>query len=84
MGSDDSPSDKGDGEAAEKADEDEDEDGAVKDPYAISDNSEDVEQMAEIRRKILNSKAFQTPTESEKANDYLTRAATCGIRNWRK
>lgn len=66
MGSDDSPSGKGDGEAAEKADEDEDEDGAVKDPYAISDNSEDEEQMAEIRRKILNSKAFQTSTGSEK------------------
>ncbi|OXV05440.1 hypothetical protein Egran_06792 [Elaphomyces granulatus] len=78
MGSDDSPSDKGDGEAAEKADEDEDEDededGAEKDPYAISDDSEDEEQMAEIRRKILNSKAFQTPTEPEKpALEKITR-----------
>lgn len=67
LGSDDSSSDKGDREAAEKADEDdEDEDGAEKDPYAISDDSEDEEQMAEIRRKILNSKAFQNPSEPEK------------------
>jgi pre-rRNA-processing protein TSR3 len=67
LDSDDSSSDKGDREAVEKADEDdEDEDGAEKDPYAISDDSEDEEQMAEIRRKILNSKAFQNPAEPEK------------------
>lgn len=33
-----------------------------KDPFAISDDSDDEEEMAEIRRKILNSKSFQNPT----------------------
>ncbi|KAI1831623.1 hypothetical protein DTO006G1_4440 [Penicillium roqueforti] len=45
------------------SDEEEDED---KDPFAISDDSEDEEQMAEIRRKILNSKAFKDPEEEER------------------
>jgi pre-rRNA-processing protein TSR3 len=47
----------------EGTDEEEEED---KDPFAISDDSEDEEQMAEIRRKILNSKAFQNEEEEEK------------------
>lgn len=37
-----------------------------RDPYAISDDSEDEEEMAEIRRKILNSKPFQNPSQSDK------------------
>lgn len=47
----------------EGSDEEEDED---KDPFAISDDSEDEEQMAEIRRKILNSKSFKNSAEEEK------------------
>ncbi|BDD60651.1 ribosome bioproteinsis protein tsr3 [Monascus purpureus] len=46
--------------------EEEEEEEADKDPYAISDDSEDEEQMAEIRRKILNSKSFQNPTVDDK------------------
>jgi pre-rRNA-processing protein TSR3 len=41
-------------------DEEEEED---KDPFAISDDEDDEEEMAEIRRKILNSKSFQNPTQ---------------------
>ncbi|KAF9892741.1 ribosome biogenesis protein tsr3 [Aspergillus nanangensis] len=43
--------------------EEEDED---RDPYAISDDSEDDDQMAEIRQKILNSKSFQNPSIPDK------------------
>ncbi|KAF7712551.1 Ribosome biogenesis family protein [Penicillium ucsense] len=46
--------------------EEESEDEADKDPFAISDDSEDEEQMAEIRRKILESKAFQNPSAPDK------------------
>lgn len=51
----------------DNGDEDDDEDGDGeevddKDPFAISDDSDDEEEMAEIRRKILNSKSFQNPT----------------------
>ncbi|KAJ5157378.1 Ribosome biogenesis protein TSR3 [Penicillium canariense] len=53
-----------DGSEAEGEEESEDE--ADKDPFAISDDSEDEEQMAEIRRKILDSKAFQNPPALEK------------------
>ena len=37
-----------------------------KDPFAISDDSEDEAQMAEIRQKILGSKAFQNPSVPDK------------------
>lgn len=48
-------------------DEDEDEEGEEeRDPYAISDDSEDEAQMAEIRAKILNSKSFQNPSVPDK------------------
>lgn len=49
-----------------EGDEQESEDEADKDPFAISDDSEDEEQMAEIRRKILSSKSFQNPSASDK------------------
>lgn len=49
----------------EDADEEEEED-EDKDPFAISDDSEDEEEMAEIRRKILNSKSFKNPTSESK------------------
>ncbi|KAJ9195257.1 hypothetical protein DTO166G4_4806 [Paecilomyces variotii] len=53
-------------EEGEDDNEDEDDEEEDKDPFAISDDSDDEEQMAEIRRKILNSKAFQNPSEPEK------------------
>lgn len=43
-------------------DDDEEAEEEDKDPFAISDDSDDEEEMAEIRRKILNSKSFQNPT----------------------
>ena len=54
----------------EGSDEEEDED---KDPFAISDDSEDEEQMAEIRRKILNSKSFQNPEEGKQQPEKISR-----------
>ena len=54
------------GESGDNKEEEEEEEEADKDPYAISDDSEDEEQMAEIRRKILSSKSFQNPTASDK------------------
>ncbi|OJJ89610.1 ribosome biogenesis TSR3 family protein [Aspergillus glaucus CBS 516.65] len=42
--------------------DDEEEEEEDKDPFAISDDSEDEAQMAEIRQKILNSKSFQNPS----------------------
>lgn len=62
QGSDDEDDESGDDDD-ENEDSEEDED---KDPFAISDDSEDEEQMAEIRRKILNSKSFKNPEEEEK------------------
>ncbi|KAJ5760561.1 hypothetical protein N7520_007717 [Penicillium odoratum] len=50
-----------DSEAEEESEAEED-----KDPFAISDDSEDEEQMAEIRRKILESKSFQNPSASDR------------------
>ncbi|KAL4781904.1 hypothetical protein BJX76DRAFT_359492 [Aspergillus varians] len=47
--------------------EDDEEQVEEKDPYAISDDSEDEAQMAAIRAKILNSKAFQNPSVPDKA-----------------
>ncbi len=41
--------------------EDEDE----KDPYELSDNTDDEEEMAELRRKVLNSKPFSGTAEPE-------------------
>lgn len=56
----------------EESDEEEDED---KDPFAISDDSEDEEQMAEIRRKILNSKSFKNPEEEKQQPEKIARPA---------
>ncbi|PLN81284.1 DUF367-domain-containing protein [Aspergillus taichungensis] len=52
-------SDDSEEEGSEDEGEEEEED---KDPFAISDDSEDEAQMAEIRAKTLASKAFQNPT----------------------
>lgn len=67
MDSSDSDEDKDDDEDSddEKEEEEEEED-PNKDPFAISDDSDDDEQMAEIRQKILNSKSFQNPSIPEK------------------
>jgi pre-rRNA-processing protein TSR3 len=50
---------------SDKEDEEHDSDNE-RDPYGIPDDSEDEEEMAEIRRKILNSKPFQNPSLSDK------------------
>lgn len=65
---DDDSDDDNDGEDGKNKEgvEEEEEEEADKDPYAISDDSEDEEQMAEIRRKILSSKSFQNPTVGDK------------------
>lgn len=60
----------GDEEGSDKSEkdeeEDEEDDEAERDPYAISDDTDDEEEMAEIRRKILNSKTFQNPMQPDK------------------
>ena len=50
---------KKDENGSDDGEEEEEED---KDPFAISDDSEDEAQMAEIRQKTLNSKSFQNPS----------------------
>lgn len=64
---------KGDG-----TNDDDDEEQEDKDPFAISDdNNSDEEQMAEIRRKILNSKSFQNPSANgDDDNDDNTNGKT--------
>lgn len=56
--------DKSEDEDGAEVDDDEEEED--RDPYAISDDSDDEEEMAEIRRKILNSKSFQNPSQTDK------------------
>ncbi|TFB06906.1 Ribosome biogenesis protein TSR3 [Trichoderma ghanense] len=46
---------------AEKEDDEEDGEDEDKDPYALSDDSDDDDAMAEIRRKVLASKTFTNP-----------------------
>lgn len=58
--------DDDEGKSESEGEENESEEEADKDPFAISDDSEDEEQMAEIRRKILSSKSFQNPSASDK------------------
>jgi pre-rRNA-processing protein TSR3 len=59
--------DEDDDESGEEgSEEEESEDEVDKDPFAISDDSEDEDQMAEIRQKILNSKSFQNPSAEDK------------------
>jgi len=64
-GSDDDEDEDGSEDDSEAENESEEE-AADKDPFAISDDSEDEDQMAEIRQKILNSKSFQNPSASDK------------------
>ncbi|CAK7230356.1 ribosome bioproteinsis protein tsr3 [Sporothrix bragantina] len=63
---DDDGSDSGEGGSEDGSDENDDEDAAEedddRDPFAISDDSDDDAQMEEIRRKVLASKAFANPT----------------------
>ena len=58
--------DNGDETEGEKDEEGEEEEEEEKDPYAISDDSDDEDQMAAIRAKILNSKSFQNPSVPDK------------------
>jgi pre-rRNA-processing protein TSR3 len=51
-------------EGSQKDEEEEEEED--KDPYAISDDSEDEAEMAAIRAKILNSKSYKNPSASDK------------------
>ncbi|KAL2857803.1 hypothetical protein BJY01DRAFT_242219 [Aspergillus pseudoustus] len=53
-------------EGSKKDDDEDEEEEEDKDPYAISDDSEDEAEMAAIRAKILNSKSFQNPSASDK------------------
>lgn len=62
----DSDDDEEGSDKSEKDEEEDEEDEAERDPYAISDDTDDEEEMAEIRRKILNSKTFQNPTQPDK------------------
>lgn len=55
------------GEEDEEDGEDEEEGGGVgveRDPLDISDDSDDEEEMAELRRKVLQSKPFTNPTDT--------------------
>lgn len=55
------------GEENENGEDDEDEEGGVdveRDPLDISDDSDDEEEMAELRRKVLQSKPFTNPTDT--------------------
>lgn len=63
---DDEDDDDESGEEGSDAEEEDEEDEEDKDPFAISDDSEDEEQMAEIRRKILESKSFKNPSVPDK------------------
>lgn len=47
-----------------------------RDPYAISDDSDDDAAMEEIRRKVLASKAFANPTRDEEDEDKPKKPAT--------
>ncbi|PCG98027.1 protein of unknown function DUF367 [Penicillium occitanis (nom. inval.)] len=71
-------SDDDDDENNENEDEDgeEGEEEEDKDPFAISDDSDDEEEMAEIRRKILNSKSFQNPTSQPPPQQQTTTVST--------
>ncbi|KAL2752230.1 hypothetical protein ACRALDRAFT_1066277 [Sodiomyces alcalophilus JCM 7366] len=48
------------------ADADDDEEEEEKDPYVLSDDSDDDAAMEEIRRKVLASKTFRNPQNSDK------------------
>ncbi|KAE8141981.1 hypothetical protein BDV38DRAFT_278767 [Aspergillus pseudotamarii] len=66
-----------DGDQDKEKNDEEEEPEEEKDPFAISDDSEEEEQMAEIRRKILNSKSFQNPTVPDKPQpEKITRPDT--------
>ncbi|KAG7112050.1 hypothetical protein HYQ44_010245 [Verticillium longisporum] len=51
---------------ANQEDDDEDDDEEERDPYALSDDSDEDAVMEEIRRKVLASKTFANPQASEK------------------
>jgi pre-rRNA-processing protein TSR3 len=65
--------DSGDESGDDEEEEDSEEEEEDKDPFAISDDSEDEAQMAEIRAKILNSKSFQNPEEEKQQPEKISR-----------
>lgn len=50
----------------EDGEEDDDEDGDNRDPYDLPEESEDEEEMAELRRRVLASKPFSNPMSESK------------------
>ncbi|KAK2763855.1 ribosome biogenesis protein tsr3 [Arachnomyces sp. PD_36] len=64
---------EGDSEEGEGGGEDGEEDG--RDPYALPEESDDEDEMAELRRKVLMSKPFANPTESKSQPETISRPA---------
>lgn len=62
---------EGDEEDGDGSEEDEDDE---RDPYELPPESDDEEEMAELRRRVLQSKPFANPTEGEKKNVVSTEA----------
>lgn len=59
---------------SDDSDEEEEEEGtASRDPYVIPQESDDEEEMAELRRRVLQSKPFASPEEDENARPHLER-----------
>ncbi|WEW55403.1 ribosome biogenesis protein tsr3 [Emydomyces testavorans] len=59
MGFVDSEEENGDGDEGNESRENEEDEPEERDPYALPEESDDEEEMAELRRKVLNSKPFQ-------------------------
>jgi pre-rRNA-processing protein TSR3 len=58
------PADENDHDDGEKSENEEDSDSAWRNPRDIPEESDDEEEMAELRRKVLASKTFANPSES--------------------
>src|SRR5699024_10754724 len=50
------------GESGEENSEDEEEEDDERDPYALPEESDDEDEMAELRQRVLMSKPFTNPT----------------------
>lgn len=55
------------GESGEENSEDADEEDDERDPYALPEESDDEDEMAELRQKVLMSKPFTNPTEPKES-----------------
>lgn len=56
----------GDEEGGDDEDDEEDEDNAYRDPYELPPESDDEEEMAELRRRVLQSRPFSNNDEPDK------------------